>query len=34
VGIAISGFLNDEEDFSKPWNGCSTELEMYVPYKV
>lgn len=30
VGIAVSGFLNDPEDFTKPWKGKDNDLEMYA----
>ncbi|KAI5059282.1 hypothetical protein GOP47_0025601 [Adiantum capillus-veneris] len=30
VGIAVSGFLNDPEDFTKPWRGKDNDLEMYA----
>lgn len=30
VGIVVSGFLNDPEDFTKPWKGKDTDLEMYA----
>eukprot|EP00250_Pteridium_aquilinum_P032949 c4993_g1_i1 orf=148-2340(+) len=30
VGIVVSGFLNDSEDFTKPWKGNDTDLEMYA----
>ncbi|MCO5604849.1 hypothetical protein L7F22_059023 [Adiantum nelumboides] len=30
VGIAVSGFLNDPDDFTKPWRGKDNDLEMYA----
>jgi hypothetical protein len=28
VGIVVSGFLNNSDDFTKPWQGYGNDLEM------
>lgn len=30
VGILVSGFVFDEQDFVRPWEGCEDNLERYV----